>query len=178
MSFPNFSPTNPKVQWQRFCDLNWFHGGLGIWLDISRMQFNSTELEELTPSFVKAFKAISELEAGAIANKDENRQGGHYWLRSPDLAPDIEYSEKLLRQIGDIETFGSDVISGAIKTPNGETFTDVLWIGIGGSGLGPLLMVNALQELGKGLTFHFLDNVDPLGINKTLQSNCLRTPLH
>ncbi len=170
MSFPDFSPTNPNVQWQRFCDLNWFHGGLGIWLDISRMQFNSTELEELTPSVVKAFQAISELEGGAIANKDENRQVGHYWLRSPDLAPDIESRENLVRQIEDIETFGSDVLTGVIKTPNGEKFTDVLWIGIGGSGLGPLLMVKALQEFGSGLSFHFLDNVDPLGINKTLQS--------
>ena len=41
------------------------------------------------------------------------------------------------------------------------------WIGIGGSGLGPLLMVRALQNPGVGLPFHFLDNVDPEGFSRS-----------
>jgi glucose-6-phosphate isomerase len=38
----------------------------------------------------RAFKAMSELEKGAIANPDENRRDGHYWLRNPALAPEPE----------------------------------------------------------------------------------------
>ena len=30
------------------------------------------------------------LEAGAIANPDEQRMVGHYWLRAPALAPDAD----------------------------------------------------------------------------------------
>jgi glucose-6-phosphate isomerase len=44
----------------------------------------------------------------------------------------------------------------------------VLWIGIGGSGLGPLLIIRALQKQGEGLPFHFFDNVDPQGMSATL----------
>ena len=47
--------------------------------------------------------------------------------------------------------FGQAVLDGNLKAPNGQAFTDVLWIGIGGSGLGPLLMVRALQDAGQGL---------------------------
>ena len=60
------------------------------------------------------------------------------------------------------------MINGTIKAPNGEAFTDVLWIGIGGSGLGPALMIKALQNPGEGLPFHFFDNVDPNGMSNVL----------
>ena len=38
----------------------------------------------------KAFAAMDALEAGAIANPDEKRMVGHYWLRDPTLAPTPE----------------------------------------------------------------------------------------
>ncbi|HGG57858.1 MAG TPA: glucose-6-phosphate isomerase, partial [Nannocystis exedens] len=38
----------------------------------------------------RALEAMAKLEGGAIANPDENRRVGHYWLRNPDLAPDPE----------------------------------------------------------------------------------------
>ena len=60
------------------------------------------------------------------------------------------------------------MINGTIKAPNGEAFTDVLWIGIGGSGLGPALMIKALQNPDEGLPFHFFDNVDPNGMSNVL----------
>jgi glucose-6-phosphate isomerase len=63
-----------------------------------------------------------------------------------------------------IEAFAHGVLQGGLTAPAGTPFTDVLWIGIGGSGLGPLLVVRALQQEGRGLPFHFIDNVDPQGI--------------
>jgi len=168
MSFPDFCANDPQVQWQRFCELLWFHDGLGMWLDISRMHVNQADLDELRPRFDQAFKAMAALEGGAIANGDEQRQVGHYWLRHPQLAPDPEVQAHIATEIDQIEAFGRAIVRGEIKAPNGQAFTDVLWIGIGGSGLGPLLMIRALQEGGAGLPFHFFDNVDPNGMSRVL----------
>ncbi|MEN9496171.1 MAG: hypothetical protein RLZZ137_1211, partial [Cyanobacteriota bacterium] len=157
----------------------WHSDALGFWLDVSRMGLDTARLQELKPRFSAAFNAMEALEAGAIANPDEQRQVGHYWLRSPELAPDPAAADHIRGEVDRIETFGRDVLSGAIGPAPGETFTDVLWIGIGGSGLGPLLMIRALQDPGSGLPFHFFDNVDPDGMRRTLASlgERLRTTL-
>ena len=168
MSFPDFSSSDAQIQWQRFCDLLWYHDDLGFWLDISRMHVNAEHLTALEPRFDQAFKAMQALESGSIANPDEQRQVGHYWLRTPELAPTPEAGQHVSSEVDRIEQFGQDVLNGAIKAPNGQPFTDVLWIGIGGSGLGPILMIQALQSTGQGLPFHFLDNVDPNGISAVL----------
>ena len=150
-----------------------------MWLDISRMHLNNAQLEELTPRLEKAFEAMKALENGAIANADENRQVGHYWLRHPQLAPDPDVGQHIASEIDEIEQFGKSVINGRIKSPTGQPFTDVLWIGIGGSGLGPLLMIRALQDKDAGLPFHFFDNVDPNGMSRVLDGigDALRTTL-
>ena len=136
MSFPDFNANDAHIQWQRFCDLLWYHDDLGIWLDISRMHVNSDHLDQLQPGLQAAFTAMQQLESGAIANADEKRQVGHYWLRAPQLAPTPEVQKHIAEEIDHIESFGRDVINGTIKAPTGSAFTDVLWIGIGGSGLG------------------------------------------
>ena len=76
----------------------------------------------------KALAAMERLESGAIANMDEKRQVGHYWLRDPDLAPTPE----LRQALADCERRISLLQSG-----NHDT---LLWIGIGGSALGPQLL--------------------------------------
>ena len=179
MSFPDFSGSDAQTQWQRFCDLLWYHDDLGIWLDISRMQINPSHLKELDTVFNHAFKALELLEEGSVANIDEDRQVGHYWLRAPHLAPNDKISEEINRQIKLIDEFGNNIIKGIIKAPNDKIFTDVLWIGIGGSGLGPLLITKSLKKQGEGLNFHFLDNVDPNGISSILNKlgENLRTTL-
>ncbi len=134
------------------------------------MNIKAEDLQRLDPRFRKAFESMQALEAGSIANQDENRQVGHYWLRNPDLSPKKEIGESIAQEIKEIQNFSKEISNGNICSPNGSSFTDVLWIGIGGSSLGPLFMVRALQQLGKGLSFHFLDNVDPEGINTTLTS--------
>ena len=162
--------TDPNSQWQRFCSLLWHNPSLGFWLDVSRMGLDEAALSGLRPRFEKAFEAMAALEGGAIANPDEQRQVGHYWLRNPDLAPDPASGAHISAEVDRIEAFGRDVLSGAIAPAGAERFTDVLWIGIGGSGLGPLLMIRALQDPGAGLPFHFFDNVDPDGMRRTLAS--------
>jgi len=153
--------TNPASQWQRFCDRLWFDAGLQIWLDVSRMALNDADLEQLEPRFRAAFAAMEALEAGAIANASEQRMVGHYWLRTPELAPTAATAEHVRSEVDRIDQFGRELLAGG-------RFSDVLWIGIGGSGLGPLLMVRALGGVTGGLPFHFIDNVDPEGISHTL----------
>nr|APP87950.1 glucose-6-phosphate isomerase [Paulinella micropora] len=167
--FPDFSATDRSVQWQRFCDLLWYDKSMGFWLDVSRMYLNPSHFEQLSPRFTKAFQAMVSLEEGVIANADEQRQVGHYWLRSPELAPEATITEHINREITRVEAFGKGILDKSIVTPSGQPFTDVLWIGIGGSGLGPLLMIKALQETGVGLPFHFFDNVDPQGMSCILK---------
>jgi glucose-6-phosphate isomerase len=153
---------NHASQWQRFCDRLWFDAGLQIWLDVSRMALNDADLQQLEERFSKAFAAMEALEAGAIANASEQRMVGHYWLRTPELAPDAATADHIRSEIDRIEQFGREQLRSG-------RFTDVLWIGIGGSGLGPLLMVRALGGGSSGLPFHFIDNVDPDGISHTLE---------
>ena len=95
MSFPDFSTSDAQIQWQRFCEMLWYDNDLGIWLDISRMHINSVDLEKLRPDFEQAFNSMQALERGAIANADEQRMVGHYWLRDPQLAPDNDVSEHI-----------------------------------------------------------------------------------
>ena len=170
---------DPQGQWQRFCSLLWHSEAMGFWLDVSRMGVDAAQLEDLRPRFTAAFEAMAALEAGAIANADENRQVGHYWLRAPQLAPDASSGAHIQAEVDRIESFGRDVLRGAVGPVSGQRFTDVLWIGIGGSGLGPLLMIRALQDPGAGLPFHFFDNVDPDGMRRTLAAlgERLRTTL-
>ena len=61
------------------------------------------------------------------------------------------------------------VILQQIKNKNNQNYTDVLWIGIGGSGLGPLLITESLQKCSKGLNFSYIDNVDPFLISEKLE---------
>ena len=169
-ALPPLRSSEPQSLWQRFQALLWHNSELGIWLDPSRMNLTEENLQALEPRFAEAFQAMAALEAGAIANQDEGREVGHYWLRDPDRAPTPEARQLIRRETERLESFGRQVLDGALLSPTGSPFTDVLWIGIGGSGLGPLLMVEALQQQGQGMAFHFFDNVDPQGMSATLAS--------
>ena len=166
-SFPPLETTNHQQLWERFCALLWHDEALGFWLDASRMALSPEVLTSLQPRFEQAFTAMAALEKGSIANPDEQRQVGHYWLRTPQLAPDPAITETLRQQQQAMAAFARGVLDGSVTTPAGAAFTDVVWIGIGGSGLGPLLVIHALQQPGVGLRFHFIDNVDPEGMGRT-----------
>jgi len=165
-TIPDLNPTAANDQWQRFCQLLWHHEPLALWLDVSRMALSQKQLEDFEEPFQRAFGAMEALEQGAMANPDEQRQVGHYWLRNPALAPDRAVAAQISSELLRIQEFAAQVLAGSLTLPDGQAFTDVLWIGIGGSGLGPVLIVRALQENRQGLPFHFLDNVDPDGMSR------------
>ncbi|MCU0550304.1 MAG: glucose-6-phosphate isomerase [Leptolyngbya sp. Prado105] len=165
--------------WQRYQDWLYYHSGLNFYLDISRMRFDDRFVEMMLPKFEQAFAQMKDLEAGAIANPDENRRVGHYWLRNPDLAPDEDLKKDIVETIDQIESFTRDVHSGVIHPPNADKFTEILSIGIGGSALGPQFVAEALSPDVPALNIHFIDNTDPAGIDRVLAklSDRLRTTL-
>ena len=154
--------------WQRYKDWLYYHEGLGFYLDVSRMGFDDAFLAEMQPRFAKAFTDMAALEAGAIANPDEGRMVGHYWLRNAELAPTPELKQDILDTLVQIEHFASQVRTGNIAPPGQPRFTDILSIGIGGSALGPQFVAQALGPDFPPLNIHFIDNTDPEGIDRIL----------
>lgn len=156
--------------WQRYQDWLYYHPGLGLYLDVSRVRFDDAFVTQMQPKFEQAFQAIAALEAGAIANPDEGRMVGHYWLRDPDLAPNPDLKQDIVGTLAKIETFTKQIHTGNVYPPGQEHFTDVLSIGIGGSALGPQFVSQALSGIDPALRLHFIDNTDPAGIDRTLDA--------
>src|SRR5437763_12309067 len=123
--------------WQRFQQYVLRYEDLGFSIDISRMKFPDDFFNKMGSKIDKALAAMRELEAGGLANPDEKRMVGHYWLRKPSLAPNAELRAEIEKTDAQIKQFAADVHSGKIKGSKGEKFQHVLSIGIGGSALGP-----------------------------------------
>ncbi|MGB0561857.1 MAG: glucose-6-phosphate isomerase [Spirulinaceae cyanobacterium] len=154
--------------WQRYQDWLYFNADLDFFLDVSRIRFDEFFLKAMYPKFEAAFAQMAALEAGEIANPDEDRMVGHYWLRDADLAPTAELKAAIVSTLDKIESFADQVHSGAVRPPQAERFTEILSIGIGGSALGPQFVAQALTPQSPPLTIHFIDNSDPAGIDRTL----------
>ena len=154
--------------WQRYQDWLYYNEDLEFYLDISRISFDEAQVKELQTKLDRAFQDIEALEAGAIANPDENRMVGHYWLRDPDLAPTAELRQDIIDTNNSVIDFQRKVHSGEIHPPNGGKFTDILSIGIGGSALGPQFVAQALAPNDPPLKIHFIDNTDPAGIDQVM----------
>ncbi len=152
--------------WARFQDTFLRYDDLGISVDISRMSFPGDFFATMKPKIDAAFTSMIELEAGAIANPDEKRMVGHYWLRDASLAPTPELAHDVDGTKNDILAFAKAVHAGEIKAANGAKFTDLLSIGIGGSALGPEFISEALWEPSNPIKLHFFDNTDPDGFDK------------
>lgn len=154
--------------WQRYQDWLYYDEGLEFYVDVSRMRFDDAFVEALQPKLEKAFEDMAALEKGAIANPDENRMVGHYWLRHPDLAPTPEIRQDIVQSIEQIEVFTKKVHTGAIHPSQAPHFTDIISIGIGGSALGPQFVAEALAPEFPPLAIHFIDNADPEGYDRVL----------
>ena len=167
---------NTSSLWDRFQKYFLRYSDIGISIDISRMRFDDDFISTMQPRVELALKKMAELEAGAIANPDENRMVGHYWLRNPALAPDAALRKEIEETDADILAFARDIHSGKITAENGAKFTDILLVGIGGSALGPQFVAEALGGTGDRMAIHFLDNTDPDGFDKTFDKIAARFP--
>ena len=61
-----------------------------FWADFSLVDFPAEYLNSMAENASRALASMNELEKGSIANPDEGRMVGHYWLRAPERAPDEE----------------------------------------------------------------------------------------
>src|SRR5213596_2123914 len=152
--------------WQRFQRYLLYYRDLDFSIDISRMNFPDDFVEKMQPKIDKAFAAMRDLEAGAIANPDEKRMVGHYWLRNPALAPNAELRADIEETKERIKRFAADVHAGKIAAENGKRFEHILLIGIGGSALGPQFVADALGSSRDPMDIYFFDNTDPDGFDR------------
>jgi glucose-6-phosphate isomerase len=142
---------------------------LGLALDPSRMRFDDGFLARTSGDMERALEFMDGLEAGAIANPDEGRRAGHYWLRDPARAPDPGIRLEIEEAIRRVKAFAADVHSGRVRPPAAAAFRQVLCVGIGGSALGPMFVADALGDRARDrLVPHFLDNTDPDGFERVL----------
>ena len=168
----------PTNTWNRFQQYLCHCHEIGLWLDISRMNFDDEFLNRMEPGMQQAFDAMLALEQGGIANPDEGRMVGHYWLRTPSLAPTPEIRQQIESTVDRIESFTANIHSGRISAPGNKNFTKLLIIGIGGSALGPQFVADALGTISDKMTPFFLDNTDPDGMDRVFNqigdlSDCL-----
>src|SRR5438876_8757519 len=95
--------------WKRFQKYYLEYSNIGLSLDISRMNFADGFLSSMEPAIANAFEAMAALEGGAIANPDEKRMVGHYWLRNSKLAPTPEIRRQIDQTVESIKAFAADV---------------------------------------------------------------------
>ncbi len=141
---------------------------IGLTLDVSRMRFPEGFLDTMADPLDRALDAMDALEGGAIANPDEQRMVGHYWLRNPTLAPSDSIRKDIDDSLGRIRDFAQAVHRGEHRAQSGEPFRHVVIVGIGGSALGPQLVGDALATAADSLTLWFCDNTDPDGFDRLL----------
>ena len=117
--------------------------------------------------------AISKYFDGDLINQTENRAVLHTALRATENAAVMVDGVNVMPEVfsvkNKIENFSNEVISGERKGFSGKQFTDIVNIGIGGSDLGPAMIVEALQFYKNHLNVHFVSNVDGDHVNEIIK---------
>ncbi|WP_309642221.1 glucose-6-phosphate isomerase [Flavobacterium sp.] len=117
--------------------------------------------------------AISKYFNGDNINQTENRAVLHTALRSPESAnikvDGVNVMPEVFEAKNKIKNFTSEIVNGVRKGYTGKAFTDIVNIGIGGSDLGPAMVVEALQFYKNHLNVHFVSNVDGDHVNEIIK---------
>lgn len=111
---------------------------------------------------------------GDKINCTENRAVLHTALRSRDTSPliidGINIRLEVAEQFAKMQTLVEQFFTGKIKGATAKIITDVVNIGIGGSDLGPRMVVRALRpDWQDKVRVHFVSNVDGTDLFETLQ---------
>lgn len=122
---------------------------------------------------VQLKQAISSYFQGDLINQTENRAVLHTALRAKESANILVDGVNVMPEVysvkNKIKNFSNEVISGNKKGFTGKPFTDIVNIGIGGSDLGPAMVVEALQFYKNHLNVHFVSNVDGDHVNEVIK---------
>ncbi|HKQ70271.1 MAG TPA: glucose-6-phosphate isomerase, partial [Polyangiaceae bacterium] len=141
---------------------------IGLSIDVSRMRFDDAFWDRMREPMLAAFQAMTELEKGAVANPDEKRMVGHYWLRAPDMAPSPDIRTAITAAVARVVQFASDVHQGVVRPEKTPRFENLLVVGIGGSALGPEFVASALGGGADRMRPYFFDNTDPDGMDRVI----------
>ncbi|MCW1147037.1 glucose-6-phosphate isomerase [Flavobacterium lacisediminis] len=144
-------------------------------VDFSKNIVNQETLDLLLnlANEVNLKQAITSCFQGDIINQTENRAVLHTALRAKEsanvLVDGINVMPEVYSVKNKIKNFSNEVISGNRKGFTGKPFTDIVNIGIGGSDLGPAMIVEALQFYKNHLNVHFVSNVDGDHVNEVIK---------
>lgn len=144
-------------------------------VDFSKNNINQQTLNLLLElaDEIKLNDAISSYFNGEEINQTENRAVLHTALRAPQSASVSVANKNVIPEIYEvkknIQQFSDEIISGKRKGFTNKSFTDVVNIGIGGSDLGPAMVVEALQFYKNHLNVHFISNIDGDHVNEIIK---------
>jgi glucose-6-phosphate isomerase len=118
-------------------------------------------------------EAITEYFDGGIINQTENRAVLHTALRAKESAVVNVKGQNVLPEVYEVKSkirkFTNEITSGERTGFTSKAFTDIVNIGIGGSDLGPAMVVEALQYYKNHLNVHFVSNVDGDHVNEIIK---------
>jgi len=111
--------------------------------------------------------------SGVKLNDSEERPALHTVLRDPTSTPfdleGVDIKTRVHATLSRLETFADSIRLQKRFGSHGTPFTDILCLGIGGSGLGPAFVTEALSTYkNSALNFHFISNIDGHTLSKTL----------
>ena len=135
----------------------------GIYFDWSKTHLDETTLASFveragTDGFAEARDALF---AGAIVNPSEGRPATHVAERGNGAPDDVDLATARRQR--------TRALVDAIEAGAFGSVTGVLHIGIGGSVLGPHLLVDALGRRRSNLTVRFLSNIDGAAFEEAVE---------
>jgi glucose-6-phosphate isomerase len=147
-----------------------YQGG-GIAIDFSKNRITDATLKLLVElaQQAKVAERRDAMFAGEIVNITEHRAVLHTALRS--TADDAPFQKEIRAEKAKMAAFADKVRNGQWTGYTGKRIRHVVNIGIGGSDLGPKMVVNALHHLASPeLDTHFVSNVDGADIYNVMQA--------
>jgi glucose-6-phosphate isomerase len=151
----------------------------GLSFDFSKQLLDQNVLNKLIELAAKSSlkEAIAKLYNGEAVNTTESRPALHTALRAPkekrSKLGNEDVSEIVHEQLGKMASMVAKIHSAQWRGYTGKPITDVVNIGVGGSDLGPFMVVEALHEYanesGKALGVHFVSSMDGSQIFKLLE---------
>jgi glucose-6-phosphate isomerase len=155
----------------------------GLYLDFSKQNINSTELNQLFELAKESGLAekINAQFCGEIINNTEQRAVLHTVLRAPDEKKQAilgAQADEVMATEQHMADIVNDISSGTLLSASGEKFTDIIAIGIGGSYYGIKVALSALSTFHTtGLNAHVIANVDGAAVEEKLAQLNVNTTL-
>ncbi|WP_395069284.1 glucose-6-phosphate isomerase [Paraburkholderia silvatlantica] len=145
--------------------------GAGLGVDLSKNRITDATLALLVQLAREAGVQARRdaMFKGEVVNPTEGRAALHTALRATEA--DAPFHAQILAERAKMAKFADAVRSGAWTGYTGKRIRHVVNIGIGGSDLGPKMVVHALKHLElPEITSHFVSNVDGADLWRTIEN--------